>query len=107
MKLAKSCWHSQVHTQALVHILKYNPLTLTAAFNEMDENHDGQVSEDEFIEVALCSDVLLWLYSSLGLYQSEKVLNNVDIKNHRCFRDFRMTSSLRVSKNAVTRQSQK
>lgn len=59
MKLAKSCWHSQVHTQALVHILKYNPLTLTAAFNEMDENHDGQVSEDEFIEVALCSDVLL------------------------------------------------
>ena len=42
--------------------------------------------------------LLLLLY--LGLHQSEKVLNDVNIKNHRCFRDFRMTSSLRVSKNA-------
>ena len=59
MKLAKSCWHSQVDTQTLVHIHEYNPLTFSVAFNEMDENHDGQVSEDEFIEVALCNDVLL------------------------------------------------
>ena len=30
-----------------------DPFTLLSfpAFNEMDENHDGQVSEEEFIEV--------------------------------------------------------
>ena len=65
----------------------------------MDENHDGQVSEDEFIEVSLCQDVLFHNFqpTSLGLHESEKVFNDADIKNHRCFRDFRMTSSLRVS----------
>ena len=53
MKQAKSFWHSQVGTQTQAHILEYNPLPFYLAFNEMDENHDGQVSEDEFIEVGL------------------------------------------------------
>ena len=36
-----------------------------SAFNEMDENHDGQVSEEEFIEVILLSDsehILLFVF---------------------------------------------
>ena len=53
MKQAKSFWHSQVGTQTQAHILEYNPLPFYLAFNEMDENHDGQVSEEEFIEVGL------------------------------------------------------
>lgn len=75
------------------------------AFNEMDENHDGQVSEEEFIEVDQSYDVLFLNFTPtyiLGLHESEKVFNDADIKNHRCFRDFRMTSSLRVSYNAHT-----
>lgn len=31
---------------------------LFEAFNEMDENHDGQVSEEEFIEVTEISQYL-------------------------------------------------
>ena len=71
----------------------------------MDENHDGQVSEEEFIEVGLNYEVLFHNFTALtylGLHESEKVFNDADIKNHRCFRDFRMTSSLRVSYNAHT-----
>ena len=30
---------------------RYNSIFSGVAFNEMDENHDGQVSEEEFIEV--------------------------------------------------------
>lgn len=71
----------------------------------MDENHDGQVSEEEFIEVGLNYEVLFHNFTALtylGLHESEKVFNDANIKNYRCFRDFRMTSSLRVSYNAHT-----
>ena len=71
----------------------------------MDENHDGQVSEEEFIEVGLNYVVLFHNFTALtylGLHESEKVFNDANIKNYRCFRDFRMTSSLRVSYNAHT-----
>ena len=46
--------------------------------------------------------IISLLHTYLGLHESEKVFNDADIKNHRCFRDFRMTSSLRVSYNAHT-----
>lgn len=101
MKQAKSFWHSQVGTQTQAHILEYNPLPFYLAFNEMDENHDGQVSEDEFIEVGLVYNLFYCFNISLGLHESEKVFNDADIKNHRCFRDFRMTSSLRVSAHII------
>ena len=48
MKPAKSFWHSQVTKLCL---LSCDGMFLSEAFNEMDENHDGQVSEEEFIEV--------------------------------------------------------
>ena len=60
----------------------------------MDENHDGQVSEDEFIEVRSFQILYNWgnkinAIVFLGLHESEKVFNDADIKNYRCFRNFR------------------
>merc|ERR1712142_1379719 len=37
-------------------------LLAQSAFNEMDENHDGQVSEEEFIEVILLDSKNIHLY---------------------------------------------
>ena len=35
----------------VVSLMTSDGMFLSEAFNEMDENHDGQVSEEEFIEV--------------------------------------------------------
>ena len=55
MKPAKNCWHSQVTFCRVLNQMEY---FLFEAFNEMDENHDGQVSEEEFIEVTEISQYL-------------------------------------------------
>ena len=48
----------------------------------MDENHDGEISQTEFIEV-MKSHMMHFLIIPFiaGVHGSEKVLYNVDIKN--------------------------
>ena len=64
----------------------------------MDENHDGKISQSEFVEVGgfhLCHFLRDTLYNNIsllcknnlkflsGVYGPEEVFNNIDIKNYR------------------------
>ena len=63
-------------------LFNFSPL----AFNEMDENHDGKISQSEFVEVSseLTINGLSGEYNQCvtGLYGSEEVLHNVNPQDH-------------------------
>ena len=62
----------------------------------MDCNHDGQISQEEFIEVGFIrqymDDVLSdFLFIIPGLYETEEVLHDANVENNRCFCFLRVT----------------
>ena len=58
-------------------------MSCVSAFNEMDENHDGKISQSEFVEVKIRICVPGIQYCVTGLYGSEEILHHVDPQDHR------------------------
>ena len=48
----------------------------------MDENHDGQVSQEEFIEVLRRMEQLLDKELFAGVHETEKVLHDADAEDN-------------------------
>ena len=58
-------------------------LSSFTAFNEMDENHDGKISQAEFVEVKIGHNLGKMVFIRLlGLSCPEEVFYNVDSENN-------------------------
>ena len=79
----------------------YCPFT---AFNDMDENHDGKISQAEFVEVLIGhypGPNLICSFLISGLSCPEEVFYNVDTENHRRFHNRRSAFDYSYRKNQI------
>ena len=70
----------------------------------MDENHDGKISQAEFVEVLIGhypGPNLTCSFSISGLSCTEEVFYNVDTENHRRFHNRRSAFDYSYRKNQI------